>query len=829
MAPHTALARAILASYPDVAVRRVVYGKYYAPKPLLPTEPADEDQAYYVFTPAQQWRGVGGASSAGGALLPAVLEFHGGGFVGGLPTANATADVAALVRAGVAWVSFGYRLVTTRYLYLPSEGAAPLEEEFIHAAADGSLQLDRGGRVLSDYEVRVGRQEFNTKCSYDAAVAVEHFAASAAGEFGIDAHSVALTGGSAGGGEMHYLAFTHHRNNSHLYTPLGIAYTMAQLDYTVENTVGTVWDIWAERVGRDTRLAQLMTAKGCGYSLVGNPWCVADPPPVVTAQTPVCNKAYHEWATSTFCTPGANASVTVGQAQDLLTWPPRNGPPATEHERGIARLWQAREAMADYAPPGLSLYVKNWLNSTTDDMAFVHSAAYALAYAEAASKAGVEHVALYADYPAMRLADRSDKRFVASEPAVPGEPVRQVTYNYRASWDWESTPAAKAVGRGGPKEQYYWMCDRLLGTGAERCATLYANGAESGAASSRALLSSAAPVSVAYLPEWRLPGANYAALARHTTHVLFFSAEPSPDGGILASDRLPSRAVVNEARDAAVEAGISPPKLLACFGGNGRSAGFAAMSTRKKARRRFVQNVQKLVNNLGLDGVDYNWEYPGYAFGRGYAPDAAVAAEYDGLAALVRETRAALGAEATITAAYYPDGRQERELSSRRVHESVDLLHAMSYDAVGPQGHSSMELLTGALDKAQAASLPLSKVTLGLPFYGRGSRSGEWTSYEDLVQRHHPLDPGADEVRDGERGEVVHFNGAATIEAKCRAALAGGAAGVMLWEAGQDCRTQAVTREGQTHGVTCPRGEASSLLAAVSRGLGTTGDRSELR
>ena len=62
------------------------------------------------------------------------------------------------------------------------------------------------------------------------------------------------------------------------------------------------------------------------------------------------------------------------------------------------------------------------------------------------------------------------------------------------------------------------------------------------------------------------------------------------------------------------------------------------------------------------------------------------------------------------------------------MHESVDLLHAMSYDAVGPQGHSSMELLTGALDKAQAASLPLSKVTLGLPFYGRGSRSGEWTS-----------------------------------------------------------------------------------------------------
>ena len=37
----------------------------------------------------------------------------------------------------------------------------------------------------------------------------------------------------------------------------------------------------------------------------------------------------------------------------------------------------------------------------------------------------------------------------------------------------------------------------------------------------------------------------------------------------------------------------------------------------------------------------------------------------------------------------------------------------------------------------------------------------------------------------------------------------------MIWEVGQDCRMRAVIHGDTTHGVTCPEGEASSLLVAL--------------
>lgn len=61
------------------------------------------------------------------------------------------------------------------------------------------------------------------------------------------------------------------------------------------------------------------------------------------------------------------------------------------------------------------------------------------------------------------------------------------------------------------------------------------------------------------------------------------------------------------------------------------------------------------------------------------------------------------------------------------------------------------------------------------------------------------------------------FNGIKTIERKTRLALEAGLGGVMIWESGQDCRVNPVTRGGTTHGTTCPKGEESSLLRAIFR------------
>ena len=117
-----------------------------------------------------------------------------------------------------------------------------------------------------------------------------------------------------------------------------------------------------------------------------------------------------------------------------------------------------------------------------------------------------------------------------------------------------------------------------------------------------------------------------------------------------------------------------------------------------------------------------------------------------------------------------------------------------------------------------AELLPAAKVTHGLPFYGRHMRTGDWKSWEDLVQQHRPAD-GVDEA-DG-----YFFNSAALIERKTRLAKQLGLAGVMIWEVGQDCRLVPVTHGATTHVRTCPAdGDADSLLAAVSRGISAGAD-----
>lgn len=322
---------------------------------------------------------------------------------------------------------------------------------------------------------------------------------------------------------------------------------------------------------------------------------------------------------------------------------------------------------------------------------------------------------------------------------------------------------------------------------------------------------------VSYLPEWRHEGANFETIASSSSHVILFSLEPAPDGGILATDRLPRSEILDEARRAARQHGS---RLMVCFGGNGRSAGFARMTGGARSIKRFVLNTVRLLEKHQLDGVDINWEYPGYTFGQGYADETLVSREYDGLLALVRALRAALDpSRYALTLAYYPDGRQEALLARHGVLEWVDLAHAMAYDAPGGAGPSSREFATTVLAQARAAELPARKLTLGLPFYGREASGGGWQTYEDIVQRHWPLHPAADQVQDQAAG-LVEFNGVETIAWKVARALEAGWAGVMVWEAGQDCRAQPVVRRGRVaHVRTCPGGESdeASLLATINR------------
>ena len=162
---------------------------------------------------------------------------------------------------------------------------------------------------------------------------------------------------------------------------------------------------------------------------------------------------------------------------------------------------------------------------------------------------------------------------------------------------------------------------------------------------------------VGYLPEWRYEGANWNTLTSHLSHLILFSAEPLSNGDLTGLDRFPRAALLEEAQAAATANGC---QLMLCFGGNGRSSGFSAVSRNKYKRARFVAaavaQLQTLLPSSPSAGIDINWEYPGYTFGKGYMEDAEVTKDYAGLALLLKELRAALGPKRALTLAYYPDG-----------------------------------------------------------------------------------------------------------------------------------------------------------------------------
>ena len=173
------------------------------------------------------------------------------------------------------------------------------------------------------------------------------------------------------------------------------------------------------------------------------------------------------------------------------------------------------------------------------------------------------------------------------------------------------------------------------------------------------------------------------------------------------------------------------------------------MARSAAARAAFVARTVALLDRWDLDGVDYNWEYPGYVMGRGYGSDGAVARDYDGLRKLVEETAAAFGASGrVVTLSYYPDGRQEQLLARHGILDFVSLAHAMTYDQPG-ENHSPVSLAEGAIALAKKWLDP-AKCTLGLPFYGRDAKTGDWTTYEDLQSQFRAWirDPTVDAVAD---------------------------------------------------------------------------------
>ena len=197
----------------------------------------------------------------------------------------------------------------------------------------------------------------------------------------------------------------------------------------------------------------------------------------------------------------------------------------------------------------------------------------------------------------------------------------------------------------------------------------------------------------------------------------------------------------------------------------GGSGDFLALAEDERQRDELASRLAGIAREYGLAGVDLDWEFPAAARER----------EQKAFALLAAAVKEKLPPGTLLSAAV-----SRWRLPGRELLDTVDRIRLMAYDGYGR--HATYE---SALADVEILSTryeqPLSKIILGLPFYGRiYSQDSEdyfrgTKSYREIVEEFSP-EPGDDEAGG------YYFNGPETIERKVRWAAEKGLGGIFVWE-----------------------------------------------
>lgn len=167
-------------------------------------------------------------------------------------------------------------------------------------------------------------------------------------------------------------------------------------------------------------------------------------------------------------------------------------------------------------------------------------------------------------------------------------------------------------------------------------------------------------------------------------------------------------------------------KVMVAIGGWGDTEGFSQAAKTVEGRKVFAGNVGRMVEAVGADGVDIDWEYPG-GNGEDYkkTPNSEKAWEIDAYPKLLAEIRDVLGDEKLISAAV-PGLRRDMLAFTKRtvpkISASLDFFNVMTYDLMNRRDtvtkhHTGLELSLDAINAYAENGVPAEKMNLGFAFY----------------------------------------------------------------------------------------------------------------
>ena len=175
------------------------------------------------------------------------------------------------------------------------------------------------------------------------------------------------------------------------------------------------------------------------------------------------------------------------------------------------------------------------------------------------------------------------------------------------------------------------------------------------------------------------------------------------------------------------------PKLRVMLSIGGWGSGrFSEMAASEENRKAFCADCRRVCKELGLDGIDIDWEYPT----QNSACISSSPQDTENFTLLMRDLRQALGNKRWLTLASVGNAKY---IDFGSCQQYLDMVNVMAYDmANAPKHHAALyrsqragwSTASEAVEAHRKAGVPDEKIVLGMPFYGRGE-TGKYMKYAD--------------------------------------------------------------------------------------------------
>ncbi len=264
-------------------------------------------------------------------------------------------------------------------------------------------------------------------------------------------------------------------------------------------------------------------------------------------------------------------------------------------------------------------------------------------------------------------------------------------------------------------------------------------------------------------------------------------------------------------------------KILISVGGWTWSGGFSDAVLTEASRKKFTASAIDYLKRHKLDGLDFDWEYPGLKGDDNiFRPE-----DRENFVAMLRDVRQALDSLGKVDDRHYlhtiATGGFQEYLDVNDMAEAqkyLDFINIMTYDFVGPSsdttGHhtnlyaSTADERSAAKAVAQhvAAGIPIEKLVLGIAFYGKswtevpsdnnglyqpgkGSKGYSYKAIEELLDseeyaRHYHSTAQAPYIYHTKSGLFITYEDTVSIKKKGEFIKEKGLGGGMFWEYNED-------------------------------------------